>query len=207
MSSYSANEVKSGAFIIASLTLLLALTFVIGNFVSANTRTWQVEFGYVGGLKQNAPVYYAGREVGKVGAIEVLYGKERPILVTVKLDEKIDLREDSEVNVDTLGMMGEKMVEITPGSASVSTLATSTIIKGTDPIPMYLLIQKMNLLADRMDDLTTSLNPILESMDGILDKSEEDIHKIIANIEVTSANVRDMTRDLKFRPWRLLRKG
>ena len=207
MPSYTANEVKSGAFIIASLALFLALTFVVGNFVSANTRTWQIEFGYVGGLNQNAPVYYAGREVGKVGKIEVLYGKERPILVTIKIDEKIDLREDSEANVDTLGMMSEKMVEITPGSASVSTLATSTIIKGTDPIPMYLLIQKMNLLADRMDDLTTSLNPILESVDGLLDKSEEYIYKIISNIEQTSANVRDMTHDLKFRPWRLIRKG
>jgi len=207
MPSYSANEVKSGAFIIASLTLLLALTFVIGNFLSGDIRTWQVEFGYVGGLEENSPVYYAGREVGKVGKIEVLYGKERPILVTVKMDEKIDLREDSEVNVDTLGMMGEKMLEITPGSASASTLATSTIIKGTDPIPMYLLIQKMNLLADRMDELTTSLNPLLDTLDGLLDKSEEDIYKIISNFEETSANVRDMTHDLKFRPWRLIRKG
>ena len=91
------------------------------------------EFGYVGGLKQNAPVYYAGREVGKVGKIEVLYGKERPILVTIKIDEKIDLREDSEANVDTLGMLGEKMVEITPGSASVSTLATSTRLLIMEP--------------------------------------------------------------------------
>ncbi len=205
--SYSATEVKSGVFITASLALLLALTFVVGNLMSGKTRTWQIEFGYVSGLEANAPVYFAGREVGKVDKIDITAGKERPVTITVSIDEKITLREDSEAFVDTLGMMGEKFIEITPGGNPSPELQPGALLQGTDPIPMYLLIQKMNLLADRMDDLTTSLNPILGRVDGMLEESEESLHKTIANFEEASANVRDMTNDLKFRPWRLIRKG
>jgi phospholipid/cholesterol/gamma-HCH transport system substrate-binding protein len=204
---YSSAEIKSGILITASLTLFLVLTFAVGKFTGGKSRTWQVRFGYVSGLEKNAPVYFAGHEVGKVDRIEVTNGEERPILVTVRIPEKIELREDSEVFIDTLGLMGEKFVELTPGTGNSPLLNSEPLLQGTDPVPMYLLVQKMNLLADRMDVMTASLNPVVEQLNGVLKGQEEEISKMIANFHEASANIRDMTHELKFRPWRLVRKG
>jgi phospholipid/cholesterol/gamma-HCH transport system substrate-binding protein len=205
--SYSSAEVKSGFLITLSLILLFALTFVVGRFTGGKTQTWQIQFGYVNGLEDNAPVYFAGHEVGKVDRIEVMSDAEKSILVTVRVSEKVHLREDSQSFIDTLGLMGEKFVELTPGSHGIAKLQPGSVIEGTDPIPMYLLIQKMNLLATRMDEMTSSLNPMMQRFDKILAGQEEDIAKMVANFHETSANLRDMTHDLKFRPWRLIRKG
>jgi len=207
MANYSSSEVKSGILVTTALVLLFGLTFIVGRYTSGAKHDYKVRFGYVSGLEVNAPVYYAGHEVGKVGGIEVLSGEEKPILVTVTIRENIRLKTDSNAFIDTLGMMGEKFVELSPGKAKSPVIQSGSVIEGTDPIPMYVLIQKMNLLADRMDELTTSMNPIMETMDDVLTGNKEEIAKTIANLHETSANVRDMTHDLKFRPWRLVRKG
>ncbi len=204
---YSAAEVKSGALITVSLAVLLALTFIIGGFKSGKTKNVQVRFGYVNGLEDNAPVYFGGREIGKVDKIEIQSDAERPIIVTLSIPENITPRENGEVFIDTLGLMGEKFVELKPSPASEPALAPGSILEGTDPIPMYLMIQKMNMLADRMDEMTQSLNPMMEQLNDMMVGHQEEIGKIVANLTQTSANVRDMTEDLKHRPWRLVRKG
>jgi len=228
---YSGAEVKSGVFVTIALLLLLGLTVIVGRFSASETRTWQIEFGYISGLEKNAPVRYAGHEVGKVKSIEVRRQAERPIVVTVDLEATLDLKQGSEAFIDTLGMMGEKYVEIKPGDPSKPALGAGQVLTGTDPIPMYLLVQKMNLMADRMDELTQSLNPLMEEMNGVMSSSKqeisgiltnldqttaamnkllngnkEEIARILSNFDQSSANIRDMTHDLKFRPWRILRK-
>jgi len=203
---YTSSEVKSGFFIIVTIALLLALTFIVGGFMGGESNLWQVRFGYLNGLESSAPVYFAGREVGKVEAIEIQNEEERPVLVTVKVTDEVFLRIDSESFIDTLGMMGEKFVELTPGTFESPALAPGTIIQGTDPIPMHVMIRKMNILADQMEAMSGSLEPILKNVDTLLADSKEDIAKTIANFEQSSSNVRDMTRDLKFRPWRLVRR-
>ncbi|MDP3919505.1 MAG: MlaD family protein [Candidatus Omnitrophota bacterium] len=204
---YSTAEVKSGALIIVSFALLLGLTFWVGNFTGGETQSYHIRFGYISGLERNAPVYFGGHEVGKVSSIRIHRGEERPIVVTVSVPLEIEIREGDQAFIDMLGMMGEKIIEIRPSAAATKILSSGGQLEGTDPIPMYRLIQKMDLLADRMDELTTSLNPMMTQLESLLSGHEEEIARMIANFEETSANIRDMTGDLKFRPWRLLRKG
>lgn len=205
--SYSSAEIKSGLLITVSFVLLLALTFMVGRFVQGETYDYKIQFGYISGLVKDAPVYYAGHEVGKVGRIDILSGSDRPILLTVKIPRRIQLRKDTRAFIDTLGLLGEKFVELTPGALDSPAVMPGEILAGTNPIPMYQMIQKLNLLADRMDELTKGLTPLVQSADTLLRGNDEELAKIIANFVQVSSNLRDMTNDLKYRPWRLVRKG
>ncbi|MDD5217683.1 MAG: MlaD family protein [Candidatus Omnitrophica bacterium] len=204
---YSGTEVKSGILITAAIVLLLVLTFIVGDFMTGTTKPYEVRFGYINGLQVDAPVYFSGHEVGKVDKIEIREGEELPVYLKISVRDTIQLREDTEAFIDTLGLMGEKFLELSHGSVDTPVLKPGALITGTDPIPMYLLIQKMNLLADRMDEMTVALNPLVERVDTMFAGHEEDIAKIITNFSMISSNLRDMTQDLKHRPWRLVRKG
>ncbi|MFZ5801987.1 MAG: MlaD family protein [Candidatus Omnitrophota bacterium] len=206
MAGYSSSEVKSGVLIFVSIALLLGLTFVVGKFLTGETLNYQVAFGHAGGLENKAPVYFAGHEVGKVNSIEVRRGLEKPVWVTVSIRKDIELKEDSKAYIDTLGLMGEKFVELSPGTLASKPVPPGGQVTGVDPVPMHLLVSKMNVLADRMDILSHSLIPMTESLNDIMELHEEDIHKTIANLHEISANIRDMTHDLKYRPWRLIRR-
>ena len=206
-SSYSSSEIKSGFFILATIAILLALTFVVGGYFKGGTDEWKVRFGYLNGLEDNAPVYYAGHEVGKVEKIEILRGDPRPVLVTVKIKPEAYLRKDTVAYIDTLGMMGEKFLELSIGSPKAPALPVGSVVEGVDPIPMHVMIRKMNLLADEVAKMTESLNPLLKTVNDVVGGNKEEISKSIGNLHEVSANLRDMTEDLKLHPWRLVRKG
>lgn len=206
-SAYSSSEIKSGFFVLISIVLLLVLTFVVGGYFKKGADEWKVQFGYLSGLSDSAPVYYAGREVGKVDKIQILPGDPRPVLVTVKVSKEAYVRNDSVAYIDTLGMMGEKFIEISVGSAEAPAMPVGTVIKGVDPIAMHVMIRKMNLLADEVATMTESLNPLLKTVNDVVGGNKEEISKSIVNLHEVSANLRDMTADLKLHPWRLIRKG
>ena len=84
---YSSSEIKSGFFVLVAIVLLLVLTFVVGGYLKKGANEWKVQFGYLSGLSDSAPVYYAGREVGKVDSIQILPGEARPVLVTIKVSD------------------------------------------------------------------------------------------------------------------------
>jgi phospholipid/cholesterol/gamma-HCH transport system substrate-binding protein len=205
--SYSSSEIKSGFFVLITLVLLLVLTFVVGGYFKKGANEWKVEFGYLSGLADDAPVYYAGREVGKVTRIELRPGQPKPVLVTVNVSPDAYVRQDSVAYIDTLGMMGEKFIEISVGSKDAPAKDPEQVIEGVDPIAMHVLIRKMNLLADEVSQMTESLNPLLKTTNDIVSGNKEEISKSIGNLQEVSANLRDMTADLKLHPWRLIRKG
>ncbi len=205
--SYSSSEIKSGFFVLVALVMLLVLTFVVGGYFKKGANEWKVQFGYLSGLSDSAPVYYAGREVGKVDSIQILRGSNRPVLVTIKVSNDAYVRQDSVAYIDTLGMMGEKFIEISVGSKDAPPLEAGKVIEGVDPIPMHVLIRKMNLLADEVETMTVSLNPLLKNVNDVVAGNKEEISKSLTNLHEVSANLRDMTADLKLHPWRLVRKG
>ncbi|MDD5226858.1 MAG: MlaD family protein, partial [Candidatus Omnitrophica bacterium] len=168
---------------------------------------WKVQFGYLSGLSDSAPVYYAGREVGKVDGIQILPGQPRPVMVTIKVSKDAYVRTDSVAYIDTLGMMGEKFIEISVGSKDAPPMEVGKVIQGEDPIAMHVLIRKMNLLADEVSKMTEDLSPLLKTMNDVVGGNKEEISKSIGNLHEVSANLRDMTAELKLHPWRLIRKG
>jgi phospholipid/cholesterol/gamma-HCH transport system substrate-binding protein len=204
---YSSSEIKSGFFVLVALILLLVLTFVVGGYFKKGANEWKIRFGYLSGLSDDAPVYYAGREVGKVDSIQILRGESRPVLVTVKVSSDAYVRKDSVAYIDTLGMMGEKFIEISIGSKDAPAQEVGQVIEGVDPIAMHVLIRKMNLLADEVAQMTESLNPLLKTTNDLVEGNKEEIAKSIGNLHEVTANLRDMTAELKLHPWRLIRKG
>lgn len=204
---YSSAEVKSGIFIVVSFILLFGLTFVVGRYVAGETNVWTVRYGYISGLEENAPVFFAGREAGKVDKIEIMPGDVRPIRVTIRLSTEVLIREDSQAFIDMLGLMGEKFIEISPGTEAAAYAKPGFEIQGVDPVPLHVMMSKMNVLTDRFDEMMIMMNPMLAKVSEFVGGHEEDIARAIANIHQITANVRDLTEDLKHHPWRLVRKN
>lgn len=79
-------------------------------------------FGYyddVQGLKRNAPVYVSGVEVGKVDSVDFLPAKSKANLkVVVLVETKVQhlLRADSQMKIISMGLLGDKFVQLVPGN-------------------------------------------------------------------------------------------
>ncbi len=112
----------AGALIIAALTATALVIFFLDRVVPLFHRMYTVVavFPTAPGLQTGSPVWVAGVQVGTIRRIHLL--PPRDTLARVALDLQIrhavadQLRRDSRVRVSSVQMIGEKVVEVLPGS-------------------------------------------------------------------------------------------
>ncbi len=204
---YTSQEVRAGFLFTAAALLLLALLLLSGKSQLGSARQVTARFNYIGGLEKNAPVHFAGHKAGKVTNIEFTPEAESLITVTLALPKDIPIHEDSEVYVDALGFMGEKYVEITSGSRQSPLLASGQALKGTDPMPVMELVKKGTTLIQEFEKTNESMKKMLADVSALLEANKGNTNEIFANLNTSSANLAEMTRDLKYHPWKIMRKG
>jgi len=107
-------ELLVGLFVLIGLASLTYLALHLGELelFSHGYRVYAV-FDNISGLKTGAPVEVAGVEVGKVEAVEMT--PDFRAKLTLKLDTKVVLKEDTIASIRTKGIIGDKFVKLTPG--------------------------------------------------------------------------------------------
>lgn len=109
-------EVTVGLFVVVGILALAYLSIKLGQVEIFGPRGYEVHalFPSVGGLKPGATVEIAGVPIGRVGSIILADYQAR---VTMFIDTKVELSDDSIVSIKTKGLIGEKFVQINPGGS------------------------------------------------------------------------------------------
>ncbi len=133
--SLSWSELKVGIIIIVALVILAVGVLQLGGKASFFTRnyTLYVFLDNTYGLKVGSTVRLAGLDVGNVEDIKFPTDpRDKRIILTLKLQEKFKdrIREDSSADIKTLGLLGDKYVEIEAGTPYYPVLKEGTYIKG-----------------------------------------------------------------------------
>lgn len=136
-----------GFFVLAGLT---AIAYMIVRFGGGSTRSRYdvtVLFDRVEALIQEAPVYYAGVECGRVRQL-IPWGQrieEKPnippdkVKVVLSIDRQTTIRIQDEIKVVAISLLGEKSVEITPGPFEAPALPKdgSAVVVGINPEGLF----------------------------------------------------------------------
>ena len=153
-------------FVIAcSVVLLAALTFALSGYrLKKPTRTLQINYEDVTGIKVNSEVRYAGAPAGRVITIRHLTAKEREastntrdaVRVTVGLDEGIPpLPADVTATLSSDTMLSSKFVALSAGTPGGQTLANNAAIEGH---PAY-----------GLDQITAAAGPLIDNANKLID--------------------------------------
>src|SRR5437667_11242732 len=153
-------------FVVAcSVVLLGALTFALsGRQLKKPTRTLQINYEDVTGIKVNSEVRYAGAPAGRVIAMRHLTAQEREatankkdaVRVTVSLDDGIPpLPTDVTATLSSDTMLSPKFVALSAGTPGGQTLANNAAIEGH---PAY-----------GLEQITAEAGPLFEKGNKLLD--------------------------------------
>jgi len=191
-------------FVVAcSIVLLGALTFALSGYrLKKPTRTLQINYEDVTGIKVNSEVRYAGAPAGRVMAMRHLTAKEREasankkdaVRITVSLDEGIPpLPTDVTATLSSDTMLSPKFVALSAGTLGGETLANDASIEGHPAYgleqitaaagPLFdnanKLIDNLNVtvtgLKKDLNDFTPKLGPIADSLKLDLDNLQNAI--------------------------------
>lgn len=192
-------EMKVGVFVFIGLLVFTYIVFSIGDFyVFKPGYRIKVKFGFVDGIQASAPIRYAGVEVGKLEDVKFSYSEEKKkTIVELRgwVTSNVKIEKDSEPYINALGVVGEKYLEILPGTRETGFMKDGDELIGNDPVPMQKISQKAYAIADSLQALTKDINA-----------GKGTIGKLITD-DAVYKNLEEFTADIKAHPWKLLMKG
>lgn len=214
-------ETKVGFLFLFACALTVIFAYVLGLFNPfSNYYDINVLYNFAGGIEVGSPVRVMGIKVGKVKEIRFSpqshdsEGKEVKLQIIVGLDKKVrdTVRSDSRFFINLAGIIGEKFVEITPGSLDQPSLEDGATVRGEDPPRIDQLISQSYGLAGEileffkknegkasdtlhmMNDLVTNLNKTLVLLDHSTKNVE--VNRLLKNFVKISDDVSHLTGKL-----------
>lgn len=238
MAAPATREVKVGLFVFIAFVLLAVVVFSISDFYTTQaqyTYPLRLRFNFVNGIETGAPVRVSGVQVGEVRSVRVYRdeaNQRMQVEMGVRISRDAQLEEDSVAYVNTLGLLGEKYIEIVPGTPGARLLTSGEILMGKDSVSTEKLMETSYSAVQELQKAVGSFNAVMgdpatqENIKGTLSNSQEATQQL--TIFLTQANgvmtkiargegtvgrlltqddlyqdLKDLTADLKAHPWKL----
>lgn len=166
----SAREWRVGLLILAALALLAFGVFLIGEESNLFVRKhpYVIYFPTVGGLNTGNPVQLDGVEVGTVRSVVLpTDATSSQIKVGVEVDSRYEerIRDDSMARIKTLGLLGDKYVEVTTGSPDAEPVPPGGVIPAAPPTNVDKLIGSGEDVMDNVVQISADLRDVLRRME------------------------------------------
>lgn len=178
-------KIKIGLTIFVGILLFFAFIFMIGtdDYLFSKTYNLNLYLDDATGLVEGAPVTLGGYKVGDVGNVEFIPANDkRAIKITLRILEEYQHRitVNSHAEVSSIGILGDKFINITVGTPDEQPLADNDTISVTQTI-------SLENLANAMSPGINNLNNILKNLSLISDtiaSGKGNVGKLIMNDEI-----------------------
>jgi phospholipid/cholesterol/gamma-HCH transport system substrate-binding protein len=183
---------RVGLFVLVALAVFLGTIYALGARARLFERHYVVyaDFTEVGGLTEGATVRLAGVQIGRVAGVHLPGepgGKVRVDLdITRRYADRI--RKDSIARIETQGLLGDKVIEITVGTAATPALKAGEVLAARDPTDLGRVlnegagaVQDMGALMAELRTSAETLNrsKLIESTSATVDR----INRVVDQVE------------------------
>lgn len=166
------SQLKVGALVIIALVALVALVFLMsggsGGFWTGHI-TIVSYFENAAGLKVGAPVNLEGVTIGNVKAIRLVPAKGlTPVEVEmrVKAERAKYIRTDSKSSLETVGVLGDTIVDIDSRRATGPPVQNGAVIQTTETPNLQDVIQSTQGTIQKVNTILTQVNSIVTTLNS-----------------------------------------
>jgi len=133
----NAVKFRVGLFVLVALLTFLGAVYALG----ARARLFEArytihaDFTEVGGLVEGATVRLAGVQIGRVSAVNLPPQPGGKVRVDLTIARRFSdrIRKNSVARIETQGLLGDRIVEITVGDATAPPVLPSEVLASRDP--------------------------------------------------------------------------
>lgn len=185
---------RLGIFIFFATVFLVIVILLIGNKESlfVNTITVRTYFPGIEGLKNGAPVRLSGYDIGSVSNIQLAPDTTGRVEVQMRIDNEVIhfIRLDSEAMIETEGLVGKKIVTITPGSNESEIISDNGVIRAKTPVSITEIIGESQAVMQYMKELTKEFSEIMAKVnegEGTIGKLINDDRLYESTVTITKS--------------------
>lgn len=185
------SETWVGIFVVIGIFLLVFMTLKIEKFQIGREAGYllHIYFDSVAGLTKNAPVRVAGVPVGSVEKVALDQGKGK---VTFHLPYNITIYKDAKAYLKSEGFLGEKYIEIVPGTpGSLKVEPNGVIEQGSPPADVEQFLANVSAVREDLKEVIKPLGDVLKAIDP------KKVEEIVTNVDKFSGQLTSLAKDSK----------
>jgi phospholipid/cholesterol/gamma-HCH transport system substrate-binding protein len=195
---------RLGAFIVATLAILVLGIFIIGGkqYLFSSTYQLRAQFDNVVGLDAGGDVRVGGVHSGTVRSIVLPHKPGEKVTVLMDLGKSTHeiIKQDSVATIETEGLLGNQFLAISFGSAGAADVRNGDTISSQPPLEMSDLFQKTSDILDSSQQAirnatraTANLDSISAKIDGGQGTAGALVNdkQLYSNLAQTSSAMRD----------------
>lgn len=188
------KKIRLGIFVIIGIAVLIIGIYFIGEGQQLFRKTFRITgtFNDVAGLQVGNNVRLSGVNVGVVDLISIV--SDTTVRVEIVIDERVRkfIRKDAVISIGSDGLMGNKMLIITPGTGDKKVIENNDIVQTVSPMNLDDVFLSLKTTIDNTSSIISDLSSItksLESGQGTVGKLLMD-ENMAQNIDSSITNLR-----------------
>lgn len=161
------EQLKVGALVLVALAILTVAVFQLGEAANLFEKRYTLVtfLPNANGLREGGSVTVAGQLAGIVKRIDFLpvdADTGRNLKVTLEINQELQpqIREDSRARVRTLGLLGDKVIDVSVGTPRFSALPQGDTILSTESLDYEQVLVQASGAVDDLVQLTHDLRQI-----------------------------------------------
>jgi ABC-type transporter Mla subunit MlaD len=180
------------AVIACSIVLLGALTLALSGYrLKKPSRTLQIDYEDVTGIKLHSEVRYAGAPAGRVIAMHHLSAAQRvaepdkkdAVRVSIELLDSVPpLPSDVTAGLGSDTMLSPKFVALSAGTPGKTVLPNNAIIRGTPAYGLDQLLGAVSPVLTNANKLIDNLNGTVKTLDGTMTSVKTDLGVLLPKL-------------------------
>lgn len=208
MSRERSREIRVGLLLLISLAVAAGAIFVIGEETNLFVRknAYYSEFLNVSGLESGNPVQLNGVDVGKVDKVILPEDMGEPLIrVWITIDRRYAgrVREDSQAQIKTLGLLGDRYVELYSGSPDFPVIPDGGEIPAAPATSVDQLMASGEDTMENVVAISSSLRSVLDRLErgegllGQLTTKTDTGERLTTSLVGTAESLERVTRALE----------
>jgi phospholipid/cholesterol/gamma-HCH transport system substrate-binding protein len=190
---------KLGMFVLAGLALFVFTVYFVGKQKNLFGSTFHLKakFKSVSGLKEGNNVRFSGINVGTVNDIELITDTSVMVDLVIRKSIQQFIKTDARASIGSDGLMGDKVLTISPGNVNNTTVKDNDMIASKNAIEMDDVMMSVKTSVDNAAIITSQLAQFSSKMNngnGALAKLISD-EEFSGSLKSTLTNLQSSTDD------------
>ena len=188
------RNIRLGIFMVLGVIMLIIALYFIGDNKNIFGSTFKLNttFENIGGLQTGNNVRYAGIDIGTVEKIEMKSDTAIHIIMVIDADMKNFIRSNSVASIGTDGLMGNRLVNIEPGTSAAPFVEPGSEIASQKSVNTDVMLRTLESTNANVAFVSANLKNITDNISqgggskysALFDTSlSSELHRIMKNIE------------------------
>ena len=193
-------KLRLGLFVAGGLIIFIIGIFLIGKQKNLFDPVFKLTttFNNVSGLQVGSNVRFSGINVGTVDNINIINDSTVQVNMLIKKEVKQFIKANSEVAIGSEGLIGDKLLIITQGSADAPLVKAGKHLMSIEPVEIDGIIASLYITAGNAEIISQQLAEIMlkiNSGEGTLGRLIQDT-TIAENFNQTMLNLKKSSKGL-----------